>query len=222
MLPNFRENRISSLMTHLVRITVITVIAAMTCICTYYFAYFIGFQYSDGKGNAILLVDNGLYPQVLAFVVTVIVITWYLFRYPLPLSIRVSFGLAIALILVYFVWRFDELRQSQAELLVTYQTLTQAIQQGDFERGFDLMSPNYRQKHSLEDFQRDLDFYQRMDALNPADSIYNVYVDEDYAMIVADPRASIWYRPSAGVSFDVEKIGSTWYFAGKFGFFMAD
>jgi hypothetical protein len=131
--------------------------------------------------------------------------------------------LMIALMFLgYFSLNLNSMRKNQNEIMIYYQQFHQAVNRAEYDKAYSLMSPNYRQKYSVEEFEDDVSLLLSMGALTRIDSPYVADFIGDQAYIVADERTSLFYRPVEGIALELEKIDDEWYLIGNYSFYLAD
>lgn len=91
-----------------------------------------------------------------------------------------------------------------------YQEFRQAVLDEDHQRAYELMTPDWRKEHSVNDMKWETEDFL---ALGPEDSVYSVHVSiyAGEAFIVPNPNTSWWFRASMGDLRSFEKIGSEWF-----------
>jgi hypothetical protein len=113
-------------------------------------------------------------------------------------------------LLLYFGCQYLLIRREQHQVLMMYQEFRQAVLDEDYQRAYELMSPDWRNEHSVNDMKWETEGF--LD-LGPEDSVYSVHASAfgRTAIIVPSPNTSWWYRASAGSFRSFEKVGSEWF-----------
>jgi len=128
-------------------------------------------------------------------------------------------ALATVLFMTFFIFQFANVRNNQALVLQTYEEFRQAVEDGNYESAYQLMSPTYRKTHTVDDLVNDHHFLSYV--TEEIDSIYMVeytfWRKEAYIIIDSHPtpRPTFWDRPTQGWSLFLEHIDGRWLFTGE-------
>lgn len=212
----------NSFLSHFFTVVIGFILIALFAVISFYVTAMIAYLYADSACNSFTLADKGLYVYSVSFVNTIIFSYVYFSirrisrRILLPIH-----SMIFVLFLGLFISQLFLIRKDQQDVLESYHALREAFVSGEYELAFDLMSPDYRQTRTSDEFRSDMSWLQDTNALESVDSIYTVEVkSREEAFFIADPKASYWYRTCYGISLDFEKIDGKWYFTGRTGFYM--
>ncbi len=201
------------------KIAIATLLILLTTINLYYSISFIDYLFF----NLILQRDSALYLISIVFIITSCVSLWYFLYQKFPEKPVITTHLLLGISFVIFVVvQLANVRQNQALVLETYHAFGQAIKQGDYEAAYQLMSPEYRETHTINELIGDEYFIEY--ATKRVDSIYAVEysVWGHDAFIVADSgfTATIWRRPFVGISLDFDYVDGKWLLTGQTSFYL--
>jgi hypothetical protein len=166
--------------------------------------------YALASNNPIAVDDNA---QNLKFIASICAIMFMLaYSWKFRHHSKAIFGISLLFtvgVLSYFGYQYSIIRSEQQKVLMKYQEFRQALLDEDYQTAYELMTPRWREKYSVNDVKAETaDFLD----LGPEDSIYSVHIyDEDTTEIVPSPRTSWWVRASIGRSWRFEKVDSEWY-----------
>ena len=103
-------------------------------------------------------------------------------------------------------------------MLSTYKQFERAVEEGNFEYAYQLMSPHYRQVNTVDDLENDEYFLPY--AQNEINTIYAVdynFWNNDASITVNAWRSpTFWYRATDGVALDFEFIDGQWLLTGTY------
>lgn len=128
---------------------------------------------------------------------------------------RIVVSIITVVFLLYFGIQYILIRNDQHQILLKYAEFRQASLDEDYLKAYELMSPEWRKNHSVNDME-----WEAGGFLGPEDSVYSVHIYGKRAVIVPNPQTTWWFRPSAGNSRSFEKIGSELCIAKKYRFFL--
>lgn len=103
-----------------------------------------------------------------------------------------------------------------------YKTLYESFRREDYEPAYALMTPKYREEHTIEELQSDFSFLRSdwdSEELHPN---YSVKVKDNRACLYPDnklPLPSLWW---AGPEFELELVEGEWYFTGRYDWHMGE
>ncbi len=174
-------------------------------------------------GIAVVLIsDDGLYVLLICFVCATI--TSYIYYSLCRFSQRKLLPIYASITVLFFLFFFVQLnyvRQSQELVIESYLNYHQAVTSQNYEQAYEMMTPNYRQTHSIEDLIADNYFLGQMMASVNSVSKFNVETgSKTKTFIVIGNKATFWNRPSVGIAVFLEKINGRWYFNGDTAFYL--
>jgi hypothetical protein len=170
----------------------------------------IGYVQADGT-NAMLIADWYLNIQFLASITTLLFSFTYFSRLKRPSQmVLVLHILAVLIFGTYFYGRYSLLRYEQQQVLAKYQEYRQALLDHDYQSAHAMIVPSDQGKYSVDDVKKEATAFLQ---LGKETSIYSVYIyrKTGQAVIVPNPNTSFWFRPSAGPSWNLEKVDTEWY-----------
>jgi hypothetical protein len=193
----------------------------LTAINVYYAVTYIDYFLA----HSLLQRDSALYLLFIVFVITSLASLWYFLYQKFPAKhVVITHFLIALLVLVFVVLQLTNVRKNQALVLATYQEFGQAINQRNFEAAYQLMSPDYRQKHTIEDLISS-EFFMDY-ATEHIDSIYaveyNIWSHRAHIVVDSGFTATLWRRPEEGISLDFKYVDGKWLLTGQTSFYLID
>lgn len=171
--------------------------------------------------NSFIVSDGGIYAYCITFLITISV-SWGYFSFIKIFrrkTLVVSHVTTTILFIMILVVQILIVRESQKSILLGYQGFISAIDQGDYQTAYELMTPEYRQNQSINDFK---DYVASLYDINVIPDVDSIYAAEcsflcNQGEIVTTPNLdpSYWQRPVTGWLFLLKKIDGKWYFTGE-------
>lgn len=178
--------------------------------------------------NSFIVSDGGIYAYCIIFLMSAAV-SWSYFSFTKIFrrkTLVVSHATTTFLFTVILFIQMLIVRESQKSILLAYQDFISATSQGDYQTAYELMTPEYRQNHSVNDFKDYVTSLYEIDVIPDVDSIYaaECYFLCNHGQIVTTPNLdpSYWQRPVTGWLLELEKINGKWYFTGEDAFLLID
>ena len=110
--------------------------------------------------------------------------------------------------------------QDRAVIAERYTQFNESFNNGNYELAYSFMSPDYRQAHTVTDFQSDFDFLAVLDG-EPLRPGYSIRLSGNNKASLT-PDGPLWGLGIvwSGYDFKLEKIEGVWYLTGEYEFYL--
>ena len=115
--------------------------------------------------------------------------------------------------------------QRKLVILERYQSFRGALNSENWEAAYLLMSPEYREEHTVKEFEEDILLLIDTTYLSEPDwvqeiNIHAIHPSGTKAWLVPERRISKDFHPSYGVGWNLVKVNGQWYFEAYPNFFI--
>ncbi|MBX3056253.1 MAG: hypothetical protein KF770_07270 [Anaerolineae bacterium] len=181
-----------------------------------------------------LMADSGngiyWYDSYFVYIVSFIVTFAFAFFFFLWIGVRVKFLIPLFIIIgvvpfAIFSSLLNVQRQERLAILERYQSFRDALNLGNWKAAYLLMSPEYREEHTVAEFEKDILLLIDITYLTIPDwvqeiNIYAIHPSGAKAWLVPERRVSKDFHPSGGVGWNLVKVDGEWYFEEHPNFFI--
>ncbi len=169
------------------------------------------------SGNGIYWYDS-YFVYVVSFSITFV----FVFFFFLWIGVRIKFLIPLFILIgvvtfAIFSSLLNVQRQERLAILVYYQSFRDDLNSGNWEAAYLLVSPEHREEHTVEEFEEDMLLLIDITYLSEPDRIQEINIHAIHpsgtkAWLVPERSISKDFHPSAGVGWNLVKVGDQWYF----------